>query len=117
MKLCILSYTFRLTPTPVQQSAVVEEIRAHIEPSIQQANHEEAEIDNSSGPSVISDGGGTATIYSPLPLSEGEGCYGLDLALSVALYADKEHHHNVQDEPVSVNPGSSLADERYSCPY
>lgn len=91
----------------------MEEIRGQPR-DIQQANNEEAEIDNSSGPSSVSNGGATATVYSPLPPSERESCYGLDLALSVALYADKEHHHNAQDEANSVNPGSSLADERYS---
>ena len=121
MKLCIivLSYTFRFTPTPVQQTAVVEQIRAQPR-GIQQANHEEAVINNTSGPLAISGGGsGTATIYSPLPLSECEVCYGLDLALSVALYADKEHHHDPQDEPNSANLGSSLTDGRYSscCPH
>lgn len=101
-------YTFRFTPTPVQQSGVVEEIR--VQPrDIQQANHEEAKTDNSS------DASGTVTLCSPLPPSECEGCHGLDLALSVALYADKEYHLNAQDEPNDVNPGSSQADERYYC--
>ena len=106
----------RFTPTPVHQTAVVQE-----EITVQTRDSEEAtreEIENGNGHlhssnSSANDNDAAISNNTVSSISEHrDHSFGLDLALSVALYSDKEHCFNDQDDP-NIVESSNQNGERY----